>query len=182
MAAQFEELREVHKNFIKAQPIFFVATAAAEGRINLSPKGMDSMRVLDDKSVLWMNLTGSGNETAAHLLKSNRMTIMFNAFEDPPLILRLYGSCDIYHPRDDEFQQYIKLFPETKGARQLIKLHIDTVQTSCGYGVPYMEFKAHRTRLAEWAQAKTEEELWDYWEKKNQKSIDGFETAIFAEE
>ena len=182
MAAQFEELREVHKNFIKAQPIFFVATAAAEGRINLSPKGMDSMRVLDDKSVLWMNLTGSGNETAAHLLKSNRMTIMFNAFEDPPLILRLYGSCDIYHPRDDEFQQYIKLFPETKGARQLIKLHIDTVQTSCGYGVPYMEFKAHRTRLAEWAQAKTDEELWDYWEKKNQKSIDGFETAIFAEE
>ncbi|MDC7998153.1 pyridoxamine 5'-phosphate oxidase family protein [Gilvibacter sediminis] len=182
MAAQFEELREVHKNFIEAQPIFFVATAAAEGRINLSPKGMDSMRVLDDKSVLWMNLTGSGNETAAHLLKSNRMTIMFNAFEDPPLILRLYGSCEIYHPRDDEFQEYIKLFPETKGARQLIKLHIKTVQTSCGYGVPYMDFKAHRTRLAEWAQAKTDEELWDYWEKKNQKSIDGFETAIFAEE
>ena len=182
MAAQFEELREVHKNFIEAQPIFFVATAAAEGRINLSPKGMDSMRVLDDKSVLWMNLTGSGNETAAHLLKSNRMTIMFNAFEDPPLILRLYGSCDIYHPRDEQFQQYIKLFPDTKGARQLIKLHVETVQTSCGYGVPYMDFKAHRTRLAEWAEAKTDEELWDYWEKKNQKSIDGFETAIFAEE
>lgn len=182
MAAQFQELREVHKNFIEAQPVFFVATAAQEGRINLSPKGMDSIRVIDEKTVVWLNLTGSGNETAAHLLKSNRMTVMFNAFEDPPLILRLYGSCEVYHPRDPQFEDYLKLFPETAGARQFIKLHIETVQTSCGYGVPYMEFKSHRTSLADWAKAKSDEELWAYWEKKNTKSIDGFETAIFSED
>ena len=183
MAAQLKELREVHKEFIKAQPIFFVGTAAAEGRINVSPKGMDTLRVLDEHTVLWLNLTGSGNETAAHLLKNNRMTIMFCAFEDPPLILRLYGDCDTYHPRDAEYQKYIDLFPaDVAGARQIMKLNIEMVQTSCGYGVPYMEFKAERTRLQEWAKAKTDEELWAYWEKKNQKSIDGFDTAIFANE
>ena len=182
MAAQFQELREVHKSFIEAQPIFFVGTAAQEGRINVSPKGMDTLRVMDDHHVIWLNLTGSGNETAAHLLKKNRMTIMFCAFEDPPLILRLYGSCEIYHPRDAAYKEYLSLFPPSAGARQILKLKIDMVQTSCGYGVPYMEFKAERTRLKEWAKEKSEEQLWAYWEKKNQKSIDGFETAIFADE
>lgn len=178
MAAQFEELRPVHKQFIEAQPLFFISTAAAEGRINLSPKGMDSLRILDDKTILWVNLTGSGNETAAHLLLNNRMTIMLNAFQDPPLILRLYGNCDVYHPRDKEFEQYLPLFPTYRAARQLIKLNLEMVQTSCGYGVPYMEYTGERSRLKQWADDKTDQQIWDYWEKKNQKSIDGFETKI----
>lgn len=177
MGKQFTEIRDGIKDFIHNQNIFFVGTAAPDGRVNVSPKGMDSLRVIDPNTVVWLNLTGSGNETAAHLLKTNRMTIMFCAFEGAPLILRLYGTANIFHPRDAEFNTYSDLFPEYIGSRQIFKMHVDLVQTSCGYGVPLMDFKEERTRLKEWGEKK-KDVMEDYWEKKNSLSIDGFETGI----
>ncbi|MCM5663744.1 pyridoxamine 5'-phosphate oxidase family protein [Galbibacter mesophilus] len=166
------------KTFIEAQKVFFVGTAAAEGRINVSPKGTDSFRVIDENKIVWLNLTGSGNETAAHLLKNNRMTIMFCAFEGNPLILRLYGNASIYHPRDDEFQKYESLFPPNIGTRQIIEMEVDLVQTSCGFGVPLMDFKEERSTLTTWAEEKGKEGIEDYWKAKNTESLDGFETKI----
>jgi len=178
MGKKLEELNTDLIEFIKNQKLFFVGTAASEGTVNISPKGMDTFRVLNTKKVIWLNLTGSGNETAAHLLKHNRMTILFSAFEGKPLILRLYGQATIFHQRDSMYQEYIHLFPETPGSRQIIEMHIDFIQTSCGYAVPFMDFKEERTQLKSWAQKKGKARLETYWKEKNSKSIDGFETGI----
>ncbi|MGI9551908.1 MAG: pyridoxamine 5'-phosphate oxidase family protein [Aurantibacter sp.] len=167
--------------FIQNQKIFFVGTAANEGRVNVSPKGTDSFRVISANKIVWLNLTGSGNETAAHLIKNNRMTIMFCAFEGKPMILRLYGESMVYHRRDVEFQKFLKLFPENIGSRQIIEMNIDLVQISCGFGVPFMDFKEERATLKNWAKKKGEARIEDYWEQKNIKSIDGFETKILSE-
>ncbi|MEX0290031.1 MAG: pyridoxamine 5'-phosphate oxidase family protein [Flavobacteriaceae bacterium] len=166
-------------SFIEKQRMFFVATAPNEGKINLSPKGMDSFKVIDDAKVLWLNLTGSGNETAAHLLQSDRMTIMFCAFEGPPMILRLYGKARVYHKRDAFWDEHISLFPTYKGSRQLIEMEIDMVQTSCGFGVPLMDFKGERDLLGPWAEEKGADGLLEYMELKNTKSLDGHPTGIF---
>ncbi|TWO31887.1 pyridoxamine 5'-phosphate oxidase family protein [Seonamhaeicola sediminis] len=179
MATFFTEISPELKTFIEAQKVFFVATAATEGRINLSPKGLDTFRVMEGgNKVLWLNLTGSGNETAAHILKNNRMTVMFCAFEGKPLILRLYGHAKIYHERDSEFHYLINLFPKIAGTRQVIEMTIDSVQTSCGYAVPFMDFKEERLQLNSWAEKQGEERLKNYRKEKNSKSIDGFETNI----
>jgi hypothetical protein len=178
MAKQLKSITAELKAFIEKQTIFFVGTAACEGRVNVSPKGMDSLRVIDENKVVWLNLTGSGNETAAHLLQNNRMTILFCAFEGKPLILRLYGTATIYHERDMAFQTYLELFPPNVGARQIIELQVDLVQTSCGYAVPEMDFKGERTILNDWAAKQGRKKIEAYWEKKNTSSIDGFETKI----
>ena len=178
MAKQFESISEKHKTFIEEQKMFIVGTAAVEGRVNISPKGMDTLRVTGPNSVIWLNLTGSGNETAAHVLQNGRMTIMFSAFEGKPLILRLYGKAEILHERDPGFQEQIGLFGETEGARQIFQLDVDMVQTSCGFAIPYMEFQEERTILREWSKNKGEEGIKEYWEVKNKRSIDGFETGI----
>jgi len=140
---------------------------------------MDTFAVLNEHEVIWLNLTGSGNETAAHLLKDSRMTIMFCSFERKPLILRLYGKAEMYHERDATFESYLSHFDDTAGARQVFKLKIDLVQTSCGYGVPFMEYKGERETLKTWAEEKGDEGIKAYWTEKNQKSIDGFKTGIF---
>lgn len=181
MGKKLDNISPELKKFIGNQKIFFVGTAAAEGRINVSPKGTDSFRVIDENKIVWVNLTGSGNETAAHLLKNNRMTIMFCAFEGKPLILRLYGTAKIYHPRDTQYHQYISLFEENIGARQIIEMDIDLVQTSCGMAVPLMDFKADRTLLKDWAIHKGKEGVEAYWKERNTESIDGFETNIISE-
>ncbi|MCP4439494.1 MAG: pyridoxamine 5'-phosphate oxidase family protein [Aureispira sp.] len=178
MAKFFDEISSTLADFIREQKIFFVSTATADSRINLSPKGMDSFRVVNSKSIIWLNLTGSGNETAAHLLLNNRMTIMFCAFEGKPLILRLYGKAKIYHPRDVEYQEYIQFFPTLAGSRQIIQMDIDSVQTSCGYAVPFMDYKEERTQLKSWAEKQGKERIEQYWEDKNQSSIDGLPTQI----
>jgi len=178
MAKMFEELPDNLIEFIQNQHIFFVGTAAAEGTINISPKGMDSLRILDPKKVIWLNVTGSGNETAAHLLKINRMTIMFCSFEKKPLILRLYGTAKAYHPRDKEYEDYSKLLPQISGARQIFELNIDRVQTSCGYAVPFMDFVEERKQLESWATKQGTDRIKTYWKEKNVESIDGFETKI----
>ncbi len=178
MSKKYDHITDELKEFIAEQKIFFVATARCEGTINLSPKGMDSLRVLSDNKLVWLNLTGSGNETAAHLLENNRMTIMMCAFEGKPNILRLYGHATAYHPRDKEYADYIDLFPKTPGSRQIIVMDIDLVQTSCGFAVPVMEFRQERTILNEWAEKKGEEQIQNYWKEKNTISLDGFETRI----
>ena len=178
MAKLFEEITPDHKEFIERQHVFFVGTAAAEGRINISPKGMDSLRVTGPNQVVWLNLTGSGNETAAHLLRIPRMTIMFCSFEQDPLILRLYGEAQTFHPNDQKFAEYKPLFPDQPGTRQILEMKVDLVQTSCGYAVPFMEFQSDRTQLNTWAAKKDDSQLHAYWEKKNMKSIDGFETGM----
>ncbi len=178
MAKLYSEIPAPLQEFISHQKVFFVGTAAKDGRINISPKGMDSLRVVNENKVIWLNVTGSGNETAAHLLKLPRMTIMFCSFDTDPMILRLYGTAKIFHPRDEEFTVYAKLLPDLPGARQIIEMDVDLVQTSCGYAVPFMEFKEERGQLRKWADKKDEEQMKDYWEQKNSKSIDGFETGI----
>ena len=181
MAEQYQALDPEHIAFIEQQHIFFTATAGAEGYINLSPKGMDSLRVLDSTRVVWLNLTGSGNESAAHVLENGRMTIMFCSFEKKPLILRLYGQATVCHARDEAWQELSAFFPEHPGARQIFTLNVAMVQTSCGYAVPYFDFKEDRSMLANWAEARGEEGLRDYWEQKNTLSLDGQQTGIFED-
>jgi hypothetical protein len=178
MGKQFNHISEPQQEFITRQHIFFVATAASEGKINLSPKGTDSFRIIDQNKIVWLNLTGSGNETAAHLILNSRMTIMFCAFEGSPEILRLYGNAKIFHERDREFLEYIELFPPNEGARQIIEMHIEIVQSSCGFAVPFMDFKEDRKTLNQWSEKKGKEKIKEYWKNRNTKSIDGFETRI----
>ena len=153
----------------------------AEGRINLSPKGMDSLRVIDSRKVLWLNLTGSGNETATHLLHNGRMTLMFCAFDGKPLILRLYGTARAHHRRDSFWQDHIHLFPSNAGGRQLVELSIELVQTSCGFGVPLMDFREDRDLLKVWAENKGPEGVRDYHFEKNTISLDGHPTNILED-
>jgi hypothetical protein len=151
----------------------------AEGSINISPKGMDTLVVNGPEKVTWLNFTGSGNETAAHVRAHPRMTLMFCAFDGEPLILRLYGEARVYHPRDDEWGEAIKSFPSTDGGRQIFELKINKVQTSCGFGIPIMPYQEDRNILLEWAQKKGKSGIEEYWAEKNTTTIDGYETGIF---
>lgn len=177
--AFFDSLTDVQKEFVEKQKLFFVATAGNDGRINLSPKGLDSLRVLDANTIVWLNLTGSGNETAAHIKEQTRMTIMCCSFEGNPLILRLYGNARAIHRQDNDWEKYYAHFPDSPGARQVFELAIESVQTSCGFAVPNMDFVSERSQLSEWTDKKSPEEIKDYWGKKNSKSIDGKPTGIF---
>ena len=178
MAKFYSELTEELRNFMEEQKIFFTATAPNSGRINLSPKGRDTFRCLDNKTVGYLDLTGSGNETAAHLHENGRMTIMFCSFSEKPLILRLYGQGRVISPRDSDWENFYCWFEPTEGERQIILLNVDSVQTSCGYGVPIYDLKEERKTLIEWASKKGNQGINDYWREKNQKSIDGLPTKI----
>ena len=166
------------QKFIEVQKIFFVATTPNSGRINLSPKGMDSFRVINENRVLWLNVTGSGNETAAHLNENKRITIMFCSFEKVPNILRLYGKGKEIKPNDATWNKVISLFSETPGTRQIFDITIESAQTSCGMSIPFYEFKGERNDLNNWAENQGEENIKQYWENKNQTSIDGLPTNI----
>lgn len=178
MAQQFGQIEEKHRRFIEAQHVFFVGTAARDGRVNVSPKGLDSLRVLGPNRVVWLNGTGSGNETAAHLLDVPRMTIMFCSFEKRPLILRLYGAARVVHDGDPDWNELLGLFPPLQGARNIFSLDVDLVQTSCGYGVPLMEFQSDRETMALWSAKKGDDGLVEYQQEKNRVSIDGFPTGL----
>lgn len=166
------------QKFIEAQKIFFVATAPNDGRINLSPKGMDSFRVLNENRVLWLNVTGSGNETAAHLKENKRITIMFCSFEKVPNILRLYGNGKEIKDGDEQWDELIQLFPETSGTRQIFDITVTSAQTSCGMSIPYFEYKGEREDLNNWAAKQGKEGIKKYWQEKNLTSIDGLPTEI----
>lgn len=182
MGKKYQEITPGQMDFIAGQKLFFVATAPTEGRVNVSPKGGDSLRVMGPNRVVWLNLTGSGNETAAHLLETPRMTLMFCAFEGEPKILRLYGDARIVHPADEEWQGLYDLFEGHTGARQIFDVTIDLVQTSCGFGVPYFDYAGDRGRLEEWAAEKGDEGVAEYWRLKNSKSLDGKPTDMPAPE
>ena len=173
MSKLYKSVTPKLREFIEDQKIFFVATATADSRINLSPKGMDSLRVVNANRVVWLNVTGSGNETAAHVLENPRMTLMFTAFEDNPMILRLYGNAKAIHSEDADWQLLYPLFPPIPGARQIFDLNIDLVQTSCGMAVPYYEYVGEREQLNTWAAKKGKEGVKDYWKEKNSTSLDG---------
>ena len=173
MGRRSAEISDGHRAFIGRQKIFFTATAAPGGRVNVSPKGMDSLRVLAPGRVVWLSVTGSGNETAAHLAESDRMTLMFCSFEAEPLILRLYGQARAIHPADAEWPRLIALFSPLPGARQLFDLHVDLVQTSCGMAVPFFDYRGERGALNAWAEKKGPEGIRAYQEEKNRVSLDG---------
>lgn len=176
MAQRFDELSEKHIQFINKQKIFFVGTATVDSRVNISPKGLDSLRVLNKSRIAWLNLTGSGNETAAHLQIQSRMTLMFCSFEGEPLVL--YGAARVIHRHDPQWSELISLFPPLPGARQIFDLSIDLVQTSCGFGVPLYTYAGQRQLLLDWATKKGEEGVQRYWRERNQSSLDGIPTNI----
>lgn len=178
MGQQFNELSERHIKFIGEQRIFFVGTATADSRVNVSPKGMDSLRVLGNTRVAWLNVTGSGNESSAHVQQAPRMTIMFCAFEGQPLILRLYGTAKVIHKGDPEWNDLFPSFKPLPGARQIFDVTVDLVQTSCGMAVPNFSHAGDRELLSEWATKKGEKGLRQYWAEKNQVSIDAIPTNI----
>jgi hypothetical protein len=178
VAERFEKLDDKHMTFIRQQHVYFVGTAGAEGHVNVSPKGMDSFRIIDEVSIAWLNLTGSGNETAAHMLENGRMTVMFCSFDKQPLILRLYGQATVIHPRDDKWDELSKLFPAYTGARQIFVMDLELVQTSCGYAVPHYELKSERPTLTKWADGRGESGIREYWAEKNMKSLDDKDTGI----
>ncbi len=175
------KLSEKFTEFIKAQKMFFVATAAPDGRVNTSPKGLDSLRILSNKRIVWLNLSGSGSETAAHVQELNRITLMFCAFEGDALIVRVYGTAKVIYPRDSEWAELSALFPTMAGSRQIFDLEIESVQASCGSGVPFYEFKGQRgeSELVPFYAEMGEEGVQKYWKKKNEFSIDGKPTHIF---
>lgn len=178
MGRQLEHLNAPLIEFIQKQKIFFVATAMDEGSVNLSPKGLDSLRVINESRVIWLNLTGSGNETAIHLKHKNRITLMFCAFDGDPIILRLYGKAQVYQKNTEFWREHIDHFPTIAGSRQLIDVTIEKVQISCGMGVPLMEYKEQRQSLVEWAENQGDDGLEKYWNKKNTTSIDGYEDTF----
>lgn len=181
MAKQLPALEKMHTAFIESQHIFFVGSAANDGRVNVSPKGMDSLRILSPNRILWRNHTGSGNETAGHLRAVNRMTLMWCGFEKRPMILRAFGSARTLHPRDKEWDQLNALFTTSDGARQLYDLQIDLVQSSCGFGVPYFDYAGERDTLDKWTEDRGPEGVKTYWKDRNQNTIDGLPTGILGE-
>jgi hypothetical protein len=178
MAKFQDELNETLIKFIKAQKMFFTATAPINGRINLSPKGIDTFRCLDNNTVGYLDLTGSGNETSAHIQENGRMTVMFCSFSDKPLILRLYGQGEVVKLGSEKWNELIPNFIRDFGERQIILLHVESLQTSCGFGVPIYELVEERQTLTDWAAGKDEEKLKEYWQAKNLQSIDGLPTNL----
>lgn len=178
MADFYDSITDRLRAFIEEQHIFFVGTAARDGRVNVSPKGLDSLRVLDPNRVAWLNLTGSGNETAAHLLDTNRMTLMFCSFDRKPWILRLYGTASEVQPDQAEWDELAGHFPDLPGARQIFDVAIESAQTSCGYAVPRMTFDEERDLLNTWADKKGSDGIVAYHREKNVVSIDGLPTGM----
>ena len=178
MAQQSSELAQEQINFIEAQKIFFVGTATETGRVNVSPKGMESFVVMSASRVIWLNTTGSGNETSAHVQHQPRMTILFCALEGSPMILRLYGTARVIHPAEEEWEELLGFFKPLPGARQIFDVRVDLVQSSCGMAIPFFEYAGERNELNEWAIEKGDEGIRQYWEKKNQTSVDGLPTHI----
>lgn len=181
MAQFFDHIPQALQDFIRRQHVFFTATAAEGTRINLSPKGSDCMRVLGEKGVVYLDQTGSGNETAAHIRADGRLTIMFTAFEGPPMILRLYGKGRVLPRGGAEYGTLLaEKFggEEPPGARQMIALDVESVQTSCGFSVPVMDFKEERQTLKNWAIRKGPDGIQEYWAERNVTSIDGIPTGM----
>lgn len=177
MGKRFDAFEEQHRTFIARQHIFFVSTVATGARINLSPKGQDSLRVLDSNRLIWRNLTGSGNETAPHLAEDNRMTVMWCSFERRPMILRAYGTAQAVHRQDADWAALDAHFEPDFAARQIFDMTVELVQSSCGYAVPLMTFDGRRDVLEKWAEDKGQAGVEQYWAERNGFTIDGQATG-----
>ncbi|WP_300029546.1 pyridoxamine 5'-phosphate oxidase family protein [uncultured Roseobacter sp.] len=181
MAKQFDCLSQSHIEFIGRQKIFFTASAAAGTRVNMSPREGGALRVAGANEVVYLDRTGSGNETAAHMLADGRLTIMFCAFEGPPLILRLYGQGTSLGWESAGFSRIVETLYDGKcpsGARQIMRLTIDLVQTSCGYGVPLFDYQGERAAIDNWHDNKGPDGIRAYWKDNNQSSMDGLPTGL----
>lgn len=174
------EITDELRRFITCQPVFFVATAplSPDGHVNVSPKGLDTFAVLSPSEVAYLDLTGSGNETSAHLLENGRITFMFCSFSGPPRIVRLYGHGTTVLPTDESWPALRARFSDYPGVRQIVSATIDRVQTSCGFGVPLMEHQGPRDTLLRWAESKGQTGLDSYRTQKNGSSIDGLPTPL----
>ncbi|WP_345949054.1 pyridoxamine 5'-phosphate oxidase family protein [Mucilaginibacter sp. PAMB04274] len=182
MGKFFDRIQPQHREFIEKQKMYFVASAplSAEGHVNVSPKGLDSFRVLNETQAAYLDITGSGNETSAHILENGRITLMFCSFEGPPLILRLYGKGRAVLPSHAEWEELAALFDNLPlSTRQIIVIDVHKVQTSCGFSVPFFEYTGERDLSYRWAEKKGEEGLTEYRQEKNRVSLDGLPTALF---
>lgn len=178
MAKQFDSIADTHRAFIEDQPMFFTGSAAPGGRVNVSPKGMDCLRVLGANRIIWLNHTGSGNETAGHLLQANRLTLMWCSFTHRPQIMRAYGTATTTHSGEAGWPELAGHFEVEIGARQIFDMTVDLVQTSCGYAVPLMDFVAERQVLRHQAADGGREGVQAQWKKTNVTTIDGAPTGI----
>jgi hypothetical protein len=181
MAKQFTRIESDHRDFILRQRVFFVGSAAATGRVNLSPKGLDSFRIMDESRVAYLDMTGSGSETSAHLIADGRLTVMFCAFEGPPLILRLYGQGQSHWRGSEAYGRLLATHfsgPEPLSARQIVTMRVELVQTSCGFGVPLMDFIEQRPALPRVAEQRGLEGMKVYRREKNAVSMDGLPTGL----
>ncbi len=182
MAHITDSLNKEDIEFIERQKMFFISTAPKEGKINLSPKGLDdTFKIINKNKILWLNYFGSGNETSAHLLEDNRMTIMFCSFEGEANILRLYCKAKAIQEKDSNWNDYIKNFPIKRAARQVFEIEILSVNNSCGMGVPLYDFVKQRTELTDYYDNKTKEDHIKYMKEKNQISFDGKKTKLFED-
>lgn len=181
MGKFFDSIQPAHQAFIEKQKIFFTGSAplGAGGHVNVSPKGLDSFRVLSPTRVAYMDIVGSGNETSAHLLENGRITFMFCAFDGPPNILRLYGRGYTVLPGDAEWEELAALFELRLTTRQIIVAGIDKVQTSCGFSVPLYDYTGERDHADKWAEKKGAAGLEAYKIEKNRVSLDGLPTPLF---
>jgi hypothetical protein len=175
MGKVYDSISSEHQAFLERQPVFFVASAplSASGHVNLSPKGLDSFRIVDPNTVMYLDLTGSGNETAAHLAENGRLTLMFCAFDGSPKILRLYCRGRVVTRAAHEYAEARLRFPPLPGVRQIVVGHVESVQTSCGFGVPLLSLVAQRDQLPRWSESKGEEGLVEYRRTRNAISLDG---------
>lgn len=180
MAKFYQSITPAIREFIEQQHLFFVASAplSADGHVNLSPKGMDTFRILSEHEVAYLDLTGSGNETSAHLLENGRITFMFCSFTAQANIVRLFGTGRAILPGTPEWDALSPLFPVYPGVRQIITATIHKTQTSCGYAVPFMEYVGERDTLNKWARGKGEDGIAQYHQEKNLCSQDGLPTAL----
>ncbi len=184
MAKQFEALDDRLTGFIARQKVFFTASAAAGSRVNVSPREAAALRVIDPTTIVYLDKTGSGNETAAHLRADGRLTIMFCAFAGPPMILRLYGRGASLGWDTPDFAELVEQHyggDAPLGARQIVRLDIDLVQTSCGFGVPLFDFQEDRPGLENWAQSKGPDGIRAYWAENGLTSMDGLPTGLSVE-
>lgn len=176
MGKTFDAIDSKLREFIEAQKLFFVATAPStpDGHLNLSPKGLQgTLAVLDPRTIAYLDLTGSGVETIAHLRENGRICVMFCAFDGPPRIVRIHGKGDVIEPRDEEFRELRDRFDDYPGVRSIIRVRAQRISDSCGYGVPRFDYKAERDQLQRWAERKGEEGIAQYQREHNAESIDG---------
>lgn len=184
MGKVYERIDDSLRTFIEAQPLFFVATAPLDesGRVNVSPKGLHALRVLDDRTVVYIDFVGSGAETIAHVRENGRITVMCCAFTGTPKIVRLHGRGRALEPQDEGFTALRSLFPPAPGVRTIVRVDVERVSGSCGFGVPLLSYEGDRTMLGEWAERKGEPAVVEYQREKNRSSIDGLPALRWTED